>query len=224
MPTKYKTTYSLWRRFFCFNSVGLCFFWSLVTSEPWKYITTQQNNRFFGRLFFDLIKILSYGPLYQIQPDFCSVVISSGCLIFIMQRSFKPNSLSVYIFTTRKRSLGQGNIFTPVYHSVHRGGIPTCIAGGILACLAAGGCLLPGGLLWGVPAPGEGVYSGGSAPGGYALGGICSRGGWWRPPPDGYCCGRYASHWNAFLLWSSNCQSKGRWKDVSLCLGPVHAN
>ena len=25
------------------------------------------------------------------------------------------------IFTARKRSLGQGNIFSPVYHSVHRG-------------------------------------------------------------------------------------------------------
>ena len=26
------------------------------------------------------------------------------------------------IFTVRKRSLGQGNVFTPVCHSVHRGG------------------------------------------------------------------------------------------------------
>ena len=26
------------------------------------------------------------------------------------------------VFTARKRSLGQGNIFTPVCHSVHRGG------------------------------------------------------------------------------------------------------
>ena len=47
--------------------------------------------------------------------------------------------------------------------------------------LARGGCLL-----WGVPVPG------GSAPGGSV----------WRPPssPDGYCCGRYASYWNAFLF------------------------
>ena len=36
-----------------------------------------------------------------------------------------------YIITARKRSLGQGNIFTPVCHSVHGGGgIPACIAGG----------------------------------------------------------------------------------------------
>ena len=42
----------------------------------------------------------------------------------------------VVIFTARKRSLGQGNIFTPVCHSVQGGG----------------GCLVPGG----VPAPGGG--------------------------------------------------------------------
>ena len=29
------------------------------------------------------------------------------------------------IITARKRSLGQGNIFTPVCHSVHRGGLPS---------------------------------------------------------------------------------------------------
>ena len=77
----------------------------------------------------------------------------------------------------RKRSLGQGNIFTPVCHSVHRAGaIPACIAGGIPACLAVGGaipaCLAPGR----VPGPGGclvqggllqgGAWSGGSAPGG----------------------------------------------------------
>ena len=30
-----------------------------------------------------------------------------------------------YIITARKRSLGQGNIFTPVCHSVHGGGYPS---------------------------------------------------------------------------------------------------
>ena len=33
------------------------------------------------------------------------------------------------IITARKRSLGQGNIFAPVCHSVHRGGLPQCILG-----------------------------------------------------------------------------------------------
>ena len=31
---------------------------------------------------------------------------------------------STILITARKRSLGQGNIFTPVCHSVHRGGVP----------------------------------------------------------------------------------------------------
>ena len=38
-------------------------------------------------------------------------------------------SNDVLIFTARKRSLGQGNIFTPVCHSVHRGGLPKCMMG-----------------------------------------------------------------------------------------------
>ena len=70
-------------------------------------------------------------------------------------------------------------------HALQEGGvcaIPACIAGGIPACLAAGGVCSRGVSALGVPAPGR-----------YA----------WRPPPpkaDAYCCGQYASYWNAFLL------------------------
>ena len=58
-------------------------------------------------------------------------------------------------FKARKRSLGQGNIFTSVCQEFcsQGGAIPACIAGGIPACLAAG--LQGGGLLRG------GVCSGG---------------------------------------------------------------
>ena len=55
------------------------------------------------------------------------------------------------LITARKRSLEQGNMFTGV-------------------CLSTGGCLVPGGLVRGVPGPG---------------GGACSRRGgvaWWRHP------------------------------------------
>ena len=89
------------------------------------------------------------------------------------------------------------------------GAIPACIAGGIPACLAAGlqggaisaciaggipACLAAG--LRGVPALGGacsqgGLLRGGSAPG-EVLGGDHTR--------HGYCCGQYASYWNAFLL------------------------
>ena len=63
-------------------------------------------------------------------------------------------------------------MFTLVCHSVHRGGV----------CLVLGGCLVP---------PATVAVQGGSGPGGGCL---------VETPPDGYCCGRYASYWNAFLL------------------------
>ena len=65
--------------------------------------------------------------------------------------------------------------------------VPACIAGGIPACLAAGG---GGSAPWG------------SAPGGDACsGGVPAPGGGCLPlKADGYCCGRFASYWNAFLF------------------------
>ena len=74
-----------------------------------------------------------------------------------------------------------------------------------------GGCLLQGGTGPGGPGPGGGAWSWGVCllPGRCAcswgvcllLGGACSRGCLVEtPPPDGYCCGRYASYWNAFLF------------------------
>ena len=55
------------------------------------------------------------------------------------------------LFTARKRSLGQGNIFTRVCHSVHGGG--ACVGWG--ACMVVGGmcgcggaCVVAGGHAW----------------------------------------------------------------------------
>ena len=78
------------------------------------------------------------------------------------------------------------------------GGVPAL--GGV--CSSGGGGVWSRGLEGGVPAPGGVSGPGGiPAPGG---GGGCllpgEGGAWWRPPRDGYCCGRYASYWNAFLL------------------------
>ena len=135
------------------------------------------------------------------------------------------------IFTARKRSLGQGNIFAYVWHSVHRRGsdIPACLAGlrghGIPACLASFHTHTQGGS-WGVwpggvsrPTP-KGVSrptSGGLQA--HTQGGLQAHthGGlqahtWGRGipacteadtlPADGYCCGRYASYWNTFLFYN----------------------
>ena len=61
------------------------------------------------------------------------------------------------IFTARKRSLGQGNIFTPVCHSVHRGGVHVwllpgghawLLPGGMRGCLGGHAWLLKGGHVW----------------------------------------------------------------------------
>ena len=102
----------------------------------------------------------------------------------------------------------EGNVFTPVCHSVHGGGeftVPACITGRMTR--------------WGL-CPGEVSVQWGAFPGGLCLGGLCPGG----PSPEGVfvqkgglCPGRvsvretpntvksrrYASYWNAFLL-SSN--------------------
>ena len=59
-------------------------------------------------------------------------------------------------------------------------------------------CVCPrGGLL-----PGDAWSGEGSAPGGVGVMSGPGRG--CGDPPDGYCCGRYTSYWNVFLLLSSN--------------------
>ena len=122
----------------------------------------------------------------------------------------------ITIFTAHKRSLRRLCFYMSV--CPQGGGIPACLAGGIPACLAGlqgvypsmlcrypdphpGGSLR--GLAGGVSRPTPRVEVQGSGqegspgphPGGgsqHALRQI--------PPPDGYCCGWYASYWNAFLF------------------------
>ena len=58
--------------------------------------------------------------------------------------------VDIVLITARKRSLGQGNIFTPVCHSVHRWGMHGC-QGGVHGCwegacvVAAGRCVVAAG-------------------------------------------------------------------------------
>ena len=44
-----------------------------------------------------------------------------------------------------------------------------------------------------------GAWSQGGA---WSGGGLVKGGAWWRLPRDGHCSGRYASYWNAFLLFN----------------------
>ena len=104
-------------------------------------------------------------------------------LVFWRTTQFQENEHNpelkhcLFLVTTRKRSLGQGNMFTSVCLST--GGVP-----------APGGCLLLGGAWsWGMPGPGS-AWSRERVPGPEGLvqegawsGGTCSWGGtWWRPP------------------------------------------
>ena len=133
------------------------------------------------------------------------------------------------IITARKRSLGQGNIFRSVCQefcprgggggawgvsqhplqvvSQHTlqvsgggGGIPACLAGiqggsGIPAYLAGLQVHTKGGS-WGVwPGGGLKAHTQGEGAGGILA---CTEAD--TPPTAGYCCRRYASYWNAFLL------------------------
>ena len=140
------------------------------------------------------------------------------------------------IITARKRSLGQGNIFASVCHSVHRGsasvhaGIhppppprrpptqgdppPGPHPGGKLRGIRSRPT--PKGEIEGdqIQAHTQGGNSRGSDPGPHPRGkfrgirqvlaniqvGNSGGSGAEPPPPDDYCCRRYTSYWNAFLL------------------------
>ena len=100
----------------------------------------------------------------------------------------------VHIIAARKRSLGQGNVFTPACHSVHREGVgfPACVTGH----MTEGVCLWWGG--W------SASRELGRAPQ------VCRQGEVGRPPLPRYMgyyeirstSGWYASYWNAFLVIS----------------------
>ena len=63
--------------------------------------------------------------------------------------------LECILVTTRKQSLGQGNIFTPVCHSVHKGVVPG----------PRGGAWSWGGGTWSQGGSGPGGVPGGDPPG-----------------------------------------------------------
>ena len=95
-----------------------------------------------------------------------------------------------------------------VSHSVHRKG--RLLSQHALQVVSQHALQQGGLLLGGVPTPG-GCSPGRSASGGGACskGGLLWKGGGVETPPkaDGYCCGRYASYWNAFLFGKISIQS-----------------
>ena len=132
--------------------------------------------------------------------------------------------LTTFIFLPSATKLRRLCFYTCV--SVHRRGIARsrgCLGGSAPRGFcslgvawsgrsASGGCLVQGDLLlgvcsqgcaWSQGGPGLGGARGVSGPGGVpGPGGVVSQHALTQTPPpaDGYCCGRYASYWNAFLL------------------------
>ena len=71
-------------------------------------------------LIIDTSNNASYNQVHWlVRTPYLSIKASNDCVSL----GFQP------LVTARKRSLGQGNIFTPVCHSVHRGGLPQCMLG-----------------------------------------------------------------------------------------------
>ena len=80
--------------------------------------------------------------------------------MFLLKFLIHVFSQLLVLITTRKRSLGQGNVFTPMCHSVHRVRSPS--GGSESRRSASGGVVL---------------YPGGSTSRGSESGGVCIRGG-----------------------------------------------
>ena len=157
--------YILW----CLNSKFLWVHLKTVNilakrAHPWSQhfgSLTEYTNRLW------IILILFY---VDAQPPYVSTVTWN-------EQYAKPILFQLLIFTARKQSLRQGNMFTGVCLST--GGVP--VPGG---AWSQGGCLVPGG------GPAAGRSDPGGVPGG--------------DPPDGYCWGRYASYWNTFFCHHDN--------------------
>ena len=149
--------------------------------------------------------------------------ITNAVVVIEFSSTHKVNKFC--IFTASKRSLGQGNVFTRMWHSVHRQegvSIGGPLSGGVYVqgSLSGGGRLCPGGLCpWaGSPCQGGSLFRGslsrGSLSGGSLSGGLCLRGlcpGRGISVHGGLCQGDFPirqkcipSYWNAFLLFSLN--------------------
>ena len=62
-----------------------------------------------------------YQPLHLRLRQILTLCIN-GDVHIDAENGYRTHSLYLHFVTARKRSLRQGNIFTPVCHSVHRGG------------------------------------------------------------------------------------------------------
>ena len=92
------------------------------------------NNTCKSLVISETLKLFSYNKskLQKVNKIYENVIRSTEKWSVLLRRRLKGRSKwckhTIFI-TARKRSLGQGNIFTPVCHSVDRGGLPQCMLG-----------------------------------------------------------------------------------------------
>ena len=128
---------------------------------------------------------------------------------------WKPTSHLRFQFQLSEVFLSRTDILLHIFikarkHSLRRLCFYTCLS----VILFTGGCFLP---RLGASSQGDASSQGGASsrgvlpPGGVlphrgasSQGGCFLRGGPVETPRDGYCCGRYASYWNAFLWHKSS--------------------
>ena len=130
------------------------------------------------------------------------LLISGGCIrpIHTEQKRKQKRKLSL-MFTARKRSLGQGNIFTPVCHSVHGRGVVSQHALQVVSQHA---------LQWGGAWSRGGAWSGGSAPRGMSAPGGClvetprtaSAAGGTHPTGMHSCCSYFCLYCLSFYFFA----------------------
>ena len=163
-----------------------------------------------------------YKVLFEGREKDCQGNIGTRRNVFTVRNEVaKVMFLHVSVILSTGGMLSQHALQVVSQHALQGGGgvvcaIPACIAGGIPACLAVGVCVLSQHALQVVSQhalqQGEVCSQGGACWGRSARGG----GGVKTPPKsDGYCCGRYASYWNAFLfkvlVWLKNAKVKCDW-------------
>ena len=127
--------------------------------------------------------------------------VQNGALVGYMKNTSTRSATSPSQFLPSANEVCEGYVFTPVILSTGGGGVSRprprgCLPRGVSRprprkCLPGGGVSRP--------RPGGFQAQGVSRP---RPGGCVSQHALRQTPPpaDGYCCGRYASYWNAFLL------------------------
>ena len=142
-------------------------------------------------------KLTSGCTLSRLEHKICYWVFT---WVFVKKPENKYDYYYYYYYIYRPQRSCEGYVFTRVCHSV-RGGVPGRGEVPGPGGSAPGGCLLPGGCL---------------VQGGMLRGVVCTEAD--LPGRDGYCCGRYASYWIAFLLLFAEYFRMDKSKETALML------